>query len=502
MRSHLEQVQVDGVFIEHSPFRADRTSAASCAGNAELTTFEIRDIGSPYLVAGVRHNLGAAGFLDESYTVGGDVSPIRIPDDPGYRVSFWYTGPSGESTELAPCDAVNGFGDAPYDALEVLVGEGPDGEQRVVARSFRTRDTFAGSYSVRFNAAAIADPSGAYPTWTVADGFFAHVYVAQHHNWEDESVLYFDRDPVNYHLHFRDGAPPFGTAVRRVELLGIDAFNTGAGFDVVTADLEAGADSTVHFTLQGPAMRLDSTSLLRSISGAGPRCAGDALPTVLGLGPLGAAPAVLQLLTCARAEAPGFAVVGVLPVLVAQTQAIGTLVTDVSESSPQGQATFSFSLDAVPYTLTFPFELTGVLNDGTNELYLAMGQVDTLVRDRYASSDSSEHFESADGRVQFDLALRWAQQGAGSSAIYAPLSAVLRIDEDRYVAGALDALLYENTHHNWYDALTAFSGDVTFNWRVSTELAGCADAFLCYFVSATRGAEELLPETSVRLISQ
>jgi hypothetical protein len=328
--------------------------------------------------------------------------------------------------------------------------------------------------------------------------------VAQHHNLVDESLLHFDRDTVNWHTRFRPGLDVEQIAVRRVELDGVDQFERGNGFVVIETTLPAGTDTARRYALTQPVLGLSSTQILRRLQFDGPRCADNADLTVRGVGPLGFAGVALQLLTCPRAAAPGFAVVGVVPVLVPDIDAIGSVIDDVTAITVDGAPGFSFAIGRETARLSFPDPTYALLQIGSgNPHFLEVGSIDRVRSTDIEGLDLSQRFESDDGRVQLQLSLQRAGLGGGHSTIWAPRFAVLTLDGERFVAAALDAIVYENTHHNWYDRFEAHSGDVTFSWRTSTELEGeCGADFLCWFVTVERGGEVLLDDVPVTLVQE
>jgi hypothetical protein len=194
----------------------------------------------------------------------------------------------------------------------------------------------------------------------------------------------------------------------------------------------------------------------------------------------------------------------VVPVLVPQIDAIGALIEDVTATVVDGAPGFSFAVGRDTARLSFPEASVAVWQVGSGERhFLSLGSLDRVVTADIEDLYSEQRFKSDDDRVQLDLSLRHAGQGAGHSTIWAPRFAVLTLDGERFVATALDALVYENTHHNWYDRLEAHAVDVTFSWRTSTELEGeCDDGFLCWFVTAQRGEQVLLDDVAVTLVRQ
>jgi hypothetical protein len=501
MRSHLELATLDGVFIERGPFRAQRHPVSSC--DAEVTTFRIDDFGQQFLTATVRHDFGEVGVIEEQYSVGEQATGVVVSDRNTGVTLVWYP-PGGEGAVLEPCDTLDPAAE-PYLALEAMIGEATTGERRVVYRSFLTHDTFAGSYPVRFQSAGVIDPTTPFSSWTTTAGAFSHVYVAQHHNWVDESLIHFDRDTVNWHTRFRPGLDVEMTTVRRVELDGVDEFERGDGFVVIETALPAGTDTARRYALTQPVRGLSSTQILRDVQFDGPRCADNADLTVRGVGPLGVAGVALQLLTCPRSAAPGFAVVGVVPVLVPDIDAIGTVIDDVTAVTVDGAPGFSFPLGGETARLSFPEATYALFQIGSGDShFLEVGSIDRVRTADIEGLDLAQRFESGDDRVQLQLSLQRAGQGAGHTTIWAPRFAVLTLDGERFVAGALDAMVYENTHHNWYDRFEAVSGDVTFAWRTSTELEGeCGvGEFLCWFVTVERGGEVLLDDAPVTLVQE
>ncbi|HEY1097721.1 MAG TPA: hypothetical protein VGF99_02290, partial [Myxococcota bacterium] len=60
----------------------------------------------------------------------------------------------------------------------------------------------------------------------------------------------------------------------------------------------------------------------------------------------------------------------------------------------------------------------------------------------------------------------------------------------------LDALDYENTHHNWNDVLVATRGDVVVTWSVRVDFDDPV-SFLIYEIEVKDGADVVVPTTRI-----
>lgn len=480
---HLAQARVDGVTLARGVEQADRFAPA--AVTTELSSWEVAEpsttVSSYVLTAELAHDLGPAGVLREQLSVwraDDDDTAVRYHGGDAWEVTWALEPPDAESIFLTPC-----AGTGVFDAAEVLVAEDDAGRQLVVTRWLRTADTLAGSFPVHWLA---TDVSWADEAWRGQRlfGFFSHTYSAQHHNWAEQSLIEPLRDPAGFHA----GGPFVRVALKDLR----DGLLQGS-VELTEPGTDGGPDVVTELDAVGDWRRVDARAW--TIQGA-LTCAGGAVRSAALSGLSGVPDYGFQLLTCPGSSPLGFDLVGLVPF------AFGHAATSIGELSDG---------DAVqPITDGFEVDLGAA---GSVLVTSAPSAEDVIVEVRDADGVSQTMFltalgtfghpsppdetlrgASADGAVSFLLRRRWAAQGVGESAVYAPLSFELAFADERHVVSGFDVLDYTNTHHNWNDALVADSGETTLTWSVTYEQGP-----LVYRVKASRGGVDVLPETVVEL---
>jgi hypothetical protein len=499
-RNVLEASQLDGVVIERGPFRAGRTEGGVCSGSATLSNWEPVTVGDTEgLNTEVRYDFGAGGVIVENIRVSANSDAVVIDGQYGVS-SLVFVPPEGEAyaTLLAPCTPTLAN---PRTVIEAVVGQADNGDDRVVYRVYRTQPVFAGSYDLDMMGIATFAMVDDFPTWATASGAFSQTYAADHHNWNDRSALFFDRDPINWHLTFRAGVRFDGEAVREVRFGGLNNFEDSF-FDVTTTDLGTGADSSLRYTVPQNGQRLVSAQATaeRAIE-AGMACA-DGDVVVRGAGLLSSYSYALQLVTCDTAA--GFVIIGVMPVAIPDVDLIGSLIGDLTDVIIDDAPGVQFTMGGTIHTLTIPAENLVVLNGATvsGPQYLPIGALEVDPTTTIVVADERLLFRGEG--VELTIVRRWGAQGVGNSNIYAPMSARITWGEGQQAsAAALDDMIYENTHHNWDDTLVARDGDVEFRWAATTNFNDptCPEEdFLCNNVTVLRGDDVLLPTTRVLLV--
>ncbi len=482
---------LQGVVAEHGPFAGERWHAP--ADTPTVTHFEVQATpnGSTLLNAWIEHDLGPAGTLFEAigvFRAEGETTDLDAGD--GEVMWAWFPAgadPQGQGAQLRGCDGTPDL----EDVEEVLVAR--DGPRTLSVRRFRrgsSGEFSAGSEPMFIHEHVVALSDVPAQTFA-ARGPFSFTYAAEHHNWNEDTHLDFTRDLVHHALYF--GARPqidrfAGEVVRSVELVDLNPVDATSRARVVLQHMETDAQRTLELAEVGPWTRVDRSALLRRIEGS---CEGAAVTT------LGWWQGSARLLTCASDAAPGFILVGLVPLeLAVEPAAVGTVF--------EGEAIRPVTIEGrAGYEATVGGHRVTVTRRAGERWYFvrvfdAGGEV---VTDALAEpiDDAPRHFpddvleaRSADGGVSMTLVRRWGAQGVGQSAIYAPVSFALTFGGRTYLADAWDAFDYTNTHHNWNDALTATIGDVRLSWKVEYDLE---HGGLVHTVSASGGAT--LPETVV-----
>ncbi|HRE89612.1 MAG TPA: hypothetical protein PK095_10800, partial [Myxococcota bacterium] len=268
-----------GLVLRTSPFATGRLEAATTS--SRVTSWQILGTGSGghSFAATIEHELsGKAGTLFEQYTL---ARAPGAPDDVVVEVGSWEVtfawrpfGSSLQPTRLDRCGGDPAF----EDAVSVVTGWSGR-EWLTVLRFWRTSvgGVDAGSYPVELVGHRIVNSKVPwYPT--EVRGFWAHTYVAEHHNWNDRTEVDLAGDLGHWHHTLEHRAE--GT-----EVLSKVTFEGVFGFDTAALDVEHLTDSgpvVTRFTV-GDARefpRVDAAHLGRAL---GERCA-DGAPEVLAAG--------------------------------------------------------------------------------------------------------------------------------------------------------------------------------------------------------------------------
>jgi hypothetical protein len=491
-RAALDAAALDAPVVMRSPYLDDshRPTATSTVSRWEVQRFDTYDT----LLAAVDHTLPDLGTLSEQYQVSrlDTPSPVTITATPG-DVSFWWT-PTGKDTahHLIPCDAPDTY----ELAVEALVAE-HDGVHATALRFYRTlyTETSGGSYAVHLEATQLYISNR---PWLIdqARGFWAHTYVAQHHNWNDDTLVDFSRDLSGWQLAFKPlakGNPIQAGTISKIEYL--DTHSDSLGDLRVTRLATDGTPSATNFEALARPRRVDANYLARAYDHLCPT------PTV---GVAGWSDSRAQLVFCPSTSHPsGMTLVAVVPVMwrldpkQAGLPADGAKITALS-GRPGWSAAVGTSRVVVEPKPDNVFLVDFIDAQGEVDTGL-WGELAPLTPE--AGYDDPVHAASDDDAIEVRVDRVWVAQGVGHSAIFAPASFELRWGDrvDRVVAW--DAIDYTNTHHNWYDSLVATTHDgLQLHWKVNFDLFG--DTGLTHFVWVTDDdGTTLLPETTVHPIT-
>jgi hypothetical protein len=481
---------LQSIVVEHGPLAAERWHAP--ADTPTVTMFQVQDNPNGTLLnAVIEHDLGPAGTLQQGIGVFRDEGETADLDagDGEITWAWWPAGadPEGQGAYLRPCDGPPDL----EDVEEVLVARG--GERTMVVRRFRrgsTGEFSAGSEPMFIHEHVVALSDVPEQTFAARD-VFSFTYAAEHHNWNEDTHVDFTRDLVHHALYFGD-RPQIdrfaGEVVREVFLDDMNPIDSTSRARAVLQHMETDQRRTLEFDDVGPWTRVDRNALLRRIEGS---CDGAAVTTLAWW--QGSA----RLLTCANDAAPGFTLVGLVPLeLAAEPAATGTVFEGaaIRPVTIEGRAGYEATVGSHRVTVT--------RRPGDTWYFVRVFDRDgEVVTDALAEpvDGAPRHFPddvleaaTGDGAVSMKLVRRWGAQGVGESAIYAPVAFALTFGGRTYLADAFDAFDYTNTHHNWNDRLTATVGDVQIHWKVAYDLD---EGGLEHTVWATGGAA--LPETAV-----
>lgn len=441
------------------------------------------------LTVEIQHDLGAAGVLFEEMFVAraaGDTQPVVV-GGLQYEHRFALLRPgAAEPVSLESC------GGRPEleQAIEVL--NASDGIRSLtLTRQVRTIETEAGSRPVHFQAATLAYSDRPYQV-DFAGGFFSHIYAAQHHNFDESTIIDYRRDVGFYqsiYAPYLAGMTPVPEATIEARLFGIGGFSPPMGVELDTLDLETGTIRTDIFTAERSWVRVDSTYLLRI---AEQSCLSGAAVESLGYNDY-----VFQLLTCPSAGPAGLDLIGLVPITFQHDMAqVGKLVDQprIQPVTVGQRPGFRVMVGESQVTISKEGALwfgTVVDGDGMEKTSFAAEPAPYQLT-RWAESLAAE---TDDQSVSMRLDRLWVGQGVGESSIFAPTRFELSFAATRVVVEAFDRLSYTNTHHNWLDQLVAKGDGLTITWAVRF-----IDAPQSYFVRVVRDADgvELLPETELR----
>lgn len=480
----------DGL-VQRGVLAADFYPIASAAVSTALTRYDLdKQPNVARLNVELEHDLGAAGLLNETIIVArttGDTRPVVVG---GFEYEHLFALLRPGASEPVRMETCGGRPELEQ-ILQVLTAS--DGIRSVtLTRQARSIETEAGSYPLHFQAATLAFSDRPYQV-DFAGGFFSHVYAAQHHNFDESTILDFRRDVGFYQTIYGPylaGMTPVPEATIEARLFGIGGFSSSMGIEVDTLELDTGNLRTETFTVTDRWARVDHAALLRI---AEQTCfSGAAVRSV------GYSEYIFQLLTCPSAGPAGFDLIGLVPVTFQHEMAqVGKLVDQprieavVVDQRPGFRATVGDSRVTISKSNTAWFGSV-VDRDGVEQASFAsdeaLGPFElTRWEERLAA-------ESDDKTVSMQLDRLWAGQGVGESSIFAPTRFELTFGATKVVVEAFDRLSYVNTHHNWLDQLVAKGDGLTITWEVRF-----VEAPRSYFVRVVRDADgvELLPETEL-----
>jgi hypothetical protein len=446
---------------------------------------------SASLYAEVEHELNDGWLLVEAYSVyrvTGDTGPVTVSDDPYGSVTFSLLVPgTDQGVSLGFCTG----GDEAQDAVSVMRGTMASGKTMVLTRYWRTRDVFAGSYPVHVvttEARFSDDASQAMST----DDFFAQTYSAEHHNWVENSVIDFLRDPAFFHVTWRPLLDGTGQeAISRIDLNAIDAYPTEATIDVTTSRVDGGA---IVDTYQAATSwkRVDDTWLTRSAQWQCPEA------DVFGLQGF---EEKFQLMTCPATTDPGYTLLGVVPVVFLQE---ASLVGDVlgpdmiSTTSVDGRAGHRVQMGSHTVDITTADGTAfyvDVYEDGTSisSFYAERTEIGAAPP-RHMPAQWTVKASNSDG-ISMELQRKLVTFGVGESMIFAPLSFTLTFNGQTALIDGMDQLFYVNTHHNWMDSLEAHVGGRVYTWEYRYLTQPPFEG--THTVRVTENGQDILPATTL-----
>lgn len=464
-RAGLETAMLAEVEVWTSPLSAGRhrPTASSVVESWTLLRYDDYDT----VLATVSHSLGEVGVLEERYSVArdGGADPEVVVADGASEVTFWWK-PDGaqEAFLLGPCEAPESW----ERAVEAVAVE-RNGEVATLLRFYRTpySEITAGSYPVHLEATAVH--LGSEGSWPVtAKGFWAHTYVAQHHNWNDDTVIDFARDLGGWQMVFgplADGVKPLTSSISKIEYLDVRGDDAGE-VALSQIDREGEVTRTTWQVVAGP-RRVDAFEVGRELD----HLCGE--PTV---GLVGYGDHMAQLVFCpAGGGAAGNVLVGVVPVVwtSASGQVGARMVGDAIEglSGRPGWVVEIGSTKLVVEPQADDYYLVDVLDEDGQSLAQMWSQLMPL--EPSAGWQAPVRARSAGGGVELAIDREWVAQGVGHSAIYACPRVSLSWGDRVEVVDAWDAIAYENTHHNWEDGLRATTHDgLTLHWKLSFDIMG------------------------------
>lgn len=495
--SSLLAAVIAGAELLTGPFAADRFSPAPTTAATTLLDFTVsRGPSDDGLFARVRHDLGPAGALVETYNVfraAGDTRPVVVTES-GFELTFAWS-PPGDPTPhlLEPCAIPEHF----ELAVEVLPATrsapAPDDSVTLV-RFYRTPhfEASAGSYPVRLVATQVVLSDMAWSPFEVT-GFWSQIYAADHHNWNDRTRLDFSRDLAAWQTTFSPlsrGEPVLDGALARVQLEDVADLAGGApGRITVTRLSRDGTPSDTVYPETAPTWRrVDANHLGRALAATCP--GGQGLVGAAGYGEH-----VAQLMLCPDPAGPrGLALVGVVPVvwqmapMIAGQRFEGDAITRLSGRLGWAVALGGGTLVVEP--ADGDAFITDVLDASGHSLSSAWSPLYPI--EPLQRWQAPVHSVSADGEVTVRIDRRWAAQGVGESAIYAVASLTLTALDTTWTVDAWDRLAYVNTHHNWQDELTATADDGhTLHWKIAYDFEqGLVEHV---WITAPDGSERLAP---------
>jgi hypothetical protein len=485
---HLSEARLPDVLARRGTLAAEHFALESAAIGSVLTRYDlVKNANYAQLNAEVQHNLGAAGVLYEGFQVTrqvGETRPVRVGGfDFEHYFQLWRPG-AAEPVFLETC------GGAPeLDRWQQVISASNKMRSLTFVRQLRSRETAAGSFPIHLQSAALTFSDRPYQI-DIASGWFAQTYAAAHHNWDDNSIVDFRRDPGFYQTIYGPylaGMTPVPEAVVEIRLLGIEGPEMQIEID--TLDLVAHTIRIDTYDVHQRWSRVDHTQLQRTANNNCTSGGGDVF--TLGYGDY-----VFQVLTCPAATPLGWEISGLVPVAFAHDMAeVGKMIDKESiESVTVDQRPgFRAAVGSSRVTITYGSNLYFMtVTDGNNT------EVSSFASDpwEYEISRQQQTLRASDAgkTVSMRLDRLWAGFGVGESVIYAPTAFELTFDGQTVLVEAFDRLRYTNTHHNWLDQLEAKGAGLTITWSVRY-LEGPQSCFVR--VIRDSDGREVLPETEL-----
>lgn len=418
--------------------------------------------GTTTLHAELAYNLGSLGQLVQTIhasRAAGDAQPIVPSTQFTSEVGFTFV-PPGATIPVILTDCL-GRPDL-HDAVDLLRGEAEDGTSMLFIRYIRTRDVFAGSAPVSWKSTEIRFSDAPHIALRTHD-FFSQIYSAGHHNWDDNSVVDFTRDPVFHHTVFvplQEGTGAVTSAVSRVELNHIDNLGNGANMQVFTRSAN-GSEQSRTFTVPTPWKPVGDVALSRDVALS---CSNGSVFALGGSWSM----ELFQVLTCPQAAAPGYALKGLVPVVFFdEPETQGTMVGEdkIASVTRDGRPGHSVQVGTHRVFITttdrqyFYVEIVDAQGQPGSSFYTESMELGP------APDPRKEFISATNGTgVSMKLTRQWAAQGVGESSIYAPLAFELTFQGATHRITGMDQLRYTNTHHNWDDSLEARQDSLVYRW--------------------------------------
>lgn len=476
--------------VHRSPFAADQhrlegASSTLVAWRVDGTADAAR------LSAEIAHDV-AAGTLYESIFVArnrGDRSPLVYTGDGFGEVTFAFEPRGGARAGLEICD-----GGPSLETAVVVLTAMRGSDWVTLIREQRTSLAVAGSAPVYpTRAEVVLSGSPAYSSGVLTEGRWSQVYTAAHHNWDEHALVRFDRDLALDHLVFgplrRGEMPAYPPSM--VETIALRGVNTPAAMpelDLTSIALPSGAETTVTYDVTVDWTRVDETQLVREQLG----CPSATVRTVWGVSANGTY--AFQLGFCVGG--PIIELSLFVPVYLAQDPTLAGRRFDsgaITPASVDGFAGVEIDLGALRVQLAEPGVFRMKVLDAANAELENTNLYDAELFETGPFAGMTEVIRGSSGGVSALVERKWVQQGAGNSAIFAPVAFELRFAGEVHSVTAWDALTYTNSHHNWDDTLVAEDEALRMFWMVR-------EFGQLYSVRAERISDgaEVLPSTDIR----
>lgn len=446
-----------GLVVRTSPFATGRLEAATTS--SRVTSWQVLQAGGGghTFSATVEHELsGKAGTLFEQYTLARSPgAPNDVVVEAGsMEVTFAWRpfGSSLQPARLERCDGDPAFEDA------VSVVTGWDGREWVtVLRFWRTRvgGIDAGSYPVEIVGHRIVNSKVPwYPT--EVRGFWAHTYVAEHHNWNDATEVDLAGDIGHWHHTLPNRA-------EGMEVLSRVVFEGVFGFDTAALQLE-------HLTDSGPVVsrfavedarefpRVDAAHLGRQFA---ERCSGEEAEVLAA----GGSDHLAQVVFCggARPEA-----VALVPVVWGSDPGLIGTVVEVGSSEANAWSFEVGTRDVTVFLRPDDFIELLVLDEAGELVMQSYEPRGPLWLPEPRTSPVVAEGVVGGVEVALEIGRQWVTFGVGKSQIWAPTHFTVRHGDRTWHIESWDRLDYTNTHHNWEDELIGEADDGTsLRWKTS-----------------------------------